>query len=286
MILVTGATGNVGSAVLDALDPAAVRAGIRSGEDPVEGVENVEFDFFDPATYVPALDGATKMFLVRPPAIADMDATLVPFVEQAVAMGVDHVAFLSLMGAEQNKRVPHRRVEEILLEVGVDHTFIRPGFFMQNFNTAYAEDIRERGEIIIPAGRGRTSFIDTRDIGAVTALTLTEPGHRNTAYTLTGGEALNYFEAAEILSEVLGREITYTKPTPQAYGRIMKERGVNEEYIHVMQTLYITVRLGLSARITDEVEQLLGRAPISFRQYAEDYAHVWQQSEEKSYASQ
>jgi hypothetical protein len=143
---------------------------------------------------------------------------------------------------------------------------------MQNLDTFYRDDIRLRDELFVPAGRAKTSFVDVRDIGAVASLVLSEEGHLNRAYTLTGSQALDYYEVAEIFSQVQGRPIRYARPTPSQYAARHRAKGVPEEFITVMRSLYWTVRLGIGAKVTPELGQLLGRASINMRQYAADFA--------------
>lgn len=282
-ILVTGATGNVGAEVVKALAArgAPVRAAALDAVDARRvppGCEDVVFfDFGDPATYGPAFDRVNRLFLMRPPAIGDVAAYLFPVIDYAAAHGVEHVVFLSLIGVEGNRRVPHYAVEQHIAQSGLPHTMLRPSFFMQNLNTIYCEDIRDRGEIFIPAGWGRTSFVDVRDIGQVAAVVLTEPGHLNQAYALTGPEALNYFEVASVFSQVLGRQIVYRKPSFQAYTRRLVELGFPQSYIDVQRMLYLPIRMGLGKRLTAEVERLLGRPPYTMRDYAQAYAEFWQE---------
>ncbi len=218
-ILVTGSTGNVGRAVVDCLVEmgAPVRAAVRPSEiantpNLPAGVEITPFDLGDPTTFAPALAGVDRLFLMRPPAITDIEHTIKPFVETAARMGVRHITFLSLIGAESNRLVPHRAVEDLLIAGDVPYTLLRAGFFMQNLDTTHRAEIRDENEIFIPAGHGRTAFIDVRDIAAVAAKTLTESGHDNVAYPLTGEESLTYDEVADVLTASLGRPITYTHP--------------------------------------------------------------------------
>lgn len=281
-ILVTGATGNVGREVVRTLQQLGqpVIAAVLDEEDaqhvPGEDTPTVRFDFTDPNTYTAALQDVQKLFLLRPPAIADVEHTLHPVVEHARAAGVTHIVFLSLMGVSHNRRVPHYKVEKKIEASGVPYTFLRPSFYMQNLDTFYRDDIGYRNEIFLPAGKGKTSFIDVRDIGAVAAKVFTEAGHQNRAYTLTGGEALDYFQVAEIFTEVLDRTITYAKPSPRQYKKRMRALGIEEQFIEVMLGLYFTVRMGFGAQVTGDVPQLLGRPAITMRRYVEDYAHKWQ----------
>lgn len=192
-ILVTGATGNVGQEVVRALlkGGARVLAGDYRPERVRalfgESVTAVRLDFYQRDTWPAALDGATHMFLMRPPAIADVDKSLNPFVDAARDRGVDHVVFLSVAGAGKNKLVPHRKVEDHLRARGDHHTNLRPGFFAQNLQSSYRDDIVRDDRIYLPAGLAPVNWIDARDIAAVAALVLREPEkHRGQSYTLAG----------------------------------------------------------------------------------------------------
>lgn len=278
-ILVTGASGNVGRVIvkeLRRLNQSVVAAALNeanAGNVPPAGAEVAFFDFGNPATYPAAFAGVNKLFLMRPPAIADVEKYLFPVIDYALAGGVKQIVFLSLLGV--NRRTPHYRVEKYLKDHDAPYTFIRPGFYMQNLDTTYRDDIRLHDEIYIPAGRGKTSFIDVRDIGAVAAKVLTEDGHLSRAYEITGPEALSYYRVAEILTETLGRPIVYRKPSPEAYKQRLREQGTPEEFVKVQGMLYWPIRWGFGGKVTSEVSRLLGRPPIAMQGYARDYAEKW-----------
>jgi uncharacterized protein YbjT (DUF2867 family) len=280
-LLITGASGNVGAEVVRLLRDggypvrAAVRTAPAARADDAGGVEQVPFDFAEPATFGPALRGVEKVFLVRPPALADTKRYFTPFIDAARRAGVEQIVFLSLLGAEKNAIVPHHAIEAALRASGVPWTFLRPSFFMQNLSTTHRADIRERGEILVPAGNGETSFIDARDIAAVGARVLTESDHLGRAYPLTGGEALGYAAVARIFSEVLGRPIAYRRPSLVAFARQMRRRGLAWSFILVMAGIYTTARLGLAGTVTPDTATLLERAPITMRQFVADYQACW-----------
>lgn len=279
-ILITGATGNVGLPILEQFsEPRRLRAGLRSGnERPLPpNVASVTFDFADPATWAPALHGINRMFLLRPPQITDVDGVFVPLIEAAQAAGVQHVVFLSLLGVENNRVVPHYKIEQALLNSRMNWTFLRASYFMQNLNTTHREEIRTEDEIIVPVGKGKTSFIDARDVGAVAALVLAgDPIHHGQAYDLTGSEALTYWTVAHIFSEELGRSIRYNDPSVLRFWRHKRAQGHPRLYVLVMEYLYFMTRRGLSAEVSPVAAALLGRPPISLRQYVRDYRAAWE----------
>lgn len=275
--LVTGATGRVGGAILRELLAAGApaRAAVR---DPAKakvppGAEPVALDLADPATFGPALDGVERLFLLWPPG-TNATRDLPPFVDAAKAAGAKQVVFLSISGAEKIGVVPHRSVERLLERSGLAWVFLRPTYFMQNLSTVHRDDIRLRDRISLPAGRGRTSFIDVRDVGAVGALALLE-GHENVAHTLTGGAALTFDEVADILGVVLARRIVYHSPNPLVFVREERAHGTSLGMALFMTVEYTAARLGFADPLTDDVRRLLGRPPTSFRAFAEDERAAW-----------
>ncbi len=279
-ILVTGPNGNVGREVIKAL---STRVHIRAAAYNVpeahkllgDSIEYAAFDFARPETFAPALAGVDRMFLLRPPAISNVNKYIVPAIEAARSAGVKHIVFLSIQGVENNRVVPHYRIERALRESGITWTFLRASFFMQNLNTTHRQEIRQHRIIAVPVGRSKTSFIDVRDIGAAAAKVLTEAGHENRAYTLTGAEALDYDQVAAILTQALGTTIHYSNPSLLEFIRVQRGQGRAWPALLVMAALYTITRFGNAAEITADSAQLLGRAPISFEQYARDYRSAW-----------
>lgn len=280
-ILVTGASGNVGSAVVRSLTDrgARVRTTGRPGSAATagDGDEVVAFDFTDRVTWARAFAGVETMFLVRPPVIGNVKRDLLPAVAAARQAGVRHVVFLSLQGAEKNKVVPHATVESWLRGSGMSWTFVRASFFHQNLSTTHAGDIRDRDQIIVPAGRGATAFVDAEDVGAVAAAALADPdAHRNTAWTVTGPRALPYDQVAAILTHELGRPIHYTRPGALRYVRhARKVLGMPWGMVMVTTAIYTTARLGLAAGLSDDVRIVLGRDPIDFAEFAHRERRAW-----------
>lgn len=278
-ILVTGATGNVGSAVLTLLRSQGLpaRAGIRRPAHNSVSGEAVAFDFLEPATWEPAFEGIDLLFLVRPPALSNVERDIVPALEAAKLAGVSHIVFLSLQGAGTNRIVPHAKIEAWLQESGLFWTFLRPSFFMQNLSTTHVAEIRDRSEIIVPAGQGRTAFVDVEDVAAVALAVFRAPWeHRNRAWTLTGPTADTYTEVAELLSSELGRPIRYRRPGLLRFARHARtELRMPWAMVAVMAVIYTTARIGKAAGLTDDVEKVTGRPPATLADFVHRERSVW-----------
>ncbi len=280
-ILITGSLGNVGHQVVKRLkDTNADFIASDLFEDRItrvlgDDVKSVKLDFTDKNTYDKALEGIDKMFLLRPPAISNVKKHIEPFIKRAKEKGVKHIVFLSLQGVENNKITPHYKIEKAILKHNIDYTFVRPSFYMQNLSTTHKEDILKSDIICVPAGYGKTSFIDVRDIAEVIVKTLTEDQHINKAYEITGKNYLTYYEIADIFSKVLGRNIEYTNPSVIKFFFHMRKQKVKPMFIIIMIALYSITRLHKTPPPTMGVEHILGKEPISFTQFVEDYKSVW-----------
>ncbi|MCU0571196.1 MAG: SDR family oxidoreductase [Oculatellaceae cyanobacterium Prado106] len=278
-ILITGATGNVGREVTGLLSAyegirIATRDPLRARQTLGNQINAVSFDLAQPETFAAAFKGIQRVFLVRPPDVANVRQQIVPALNAAKTAGVEQIVFLSILGADRNRFIPHHAIEQAIAQLDIPGTFLRASFFMQNLNNTHRAEI-QRGELLVPAGNGRTSFIDVRDIAEVAVKALTEDGHRHRAYDLTGAAALTYDEVAEIFTEVLGKPVRYAHASIWRFIREMTSRGLPLNFVLIMVGIYTTARLGLAGEVTDEVARLLGRSPISLRQYVEDYRSCW-----------
>jgi len=279
--LVTGASGNVGREVIRALLARGVEVRAATSSCVTRAplypeVETARLDLRDPATFAPAVQGCSALFLMRPPAIADTKRTLNPFIDAARAAGIGPVVFLSVAGAEKNKIVPHHAVEAHLVARGGEFTLLRPGFFAQNFGDAYRLDLSLDDRLFVPAGEGLVTFVDTRDLGEVAALALTEPErHRGAAYTLTGPDPVSFYEAARIFCEALSRPIRYEPASVLGYGIHLRRRGLPWGQIAVQTLLHVGLRFGQASVVEPALASLLGRKGRTLAEYARDHVALW-----------
>ena len=280
-VLVIGATGSVGGEVVTLLSRMGekVRAATRepaTARSPHSAVEFVEFDLERPQTFAAALDGVDRVFLIARPGDNDADRVAFPLIDEMKRAGVRHVVNLSAMGVESRDDFALRKVERYLEDSGVGFTHLRPNFFMQVFSSGpLLADIRSTGAIHIPTAGAKLSYIDVRDIAAVAATTLTEQGHTGKAYTLTGGQALDHQEIARAISGAAGKTIQYVAITEEAARSALETAGLSPERTERLLGFYRLVRRGFCAPVSCDVQTLLGRAPISFAEFASDNASCW-----------
>jgi uncharacterized protein YbjT (DUF2867 family) len=291
-ILVTGATGTVGSEVVKQLVSSSsssdnkiiIRAAIHS-QNKIDNFKEynktlqiVNMDYNKSETIADALNHVDKLFLLTLPS-PNMTVYSNLVKEIRKYGGINHVVKLSSMAAEETGlgtmigRI-HTEEEKIIEESGIPFTFLRPPAFMQNFITQFDYTIRTQDAFYVPAGDAKMSFIDARDVAAVSvrALTSDNQQHIGKTYAITGQEAISYGQAAEILSKEVGRRISYVDIPEEDARKGMEENGMDDWLIDAIMQFYSIIKAGRAAQTTNVVEQITGRKPISFSQFAKDYA--------------
>ncbi|RAX48079.1 SDR family NAD(P)-dependent oxidoreductase [Arthrobacter sp. AQ5-05] len=223
-----------------------------------------------------ALEGCDRLFLMRPPAIVDVEKFLFSVIDAARRRGIRQIVFLSLQGVQHNRSTPHYAVERYLKSSGAPYTSLRPNFFIQNLSTTHAAEIRDDDEAFVPAGRSFTAFIDARDIGPVAAAVFTEPGHIGRSHTLCGEQTLTYRHVAAILSDVLGRSIHYRRTSEREYLTRLRTQGKPADYIAVQKMIYRIVRFNISAFPNRAVRRLTGEPATTFGEFATRAQVAWQ----------
>lgn len=280
-VLVTGATGNVGRAVVSELTALGVPFIAASSDIPrahrVLGgdIETRTLDFERPETFAPAVSGIAGVFLLRPPAVGNVADTLNVLVDRAVEAGVRHVTFLSVDGADRQRWVPHYKVERHLVGAGIGYTLLRPGFFAQNLGDAYLDDLRERSEIVVPAGNGKVAFVDVRDVAVLAARSFVDAAYRDVALSLTGPEAVSFHDVAEVLSSELGRPVRYRPSTMLGYAVHVRRQGAPWGQAAIQTLLHVGLRFGQAERVDPTLEAHLGARPRTIEDYVRDHRDLW-----------
>ncbi len=281
MILITGASGNVGKEVLRQIvrTPAQVRAAFQSPSKAAgapSGVDIVIMDFNRPETLQAALKDVERVFLVGPPT-DDLPALERKAVDEIKRSGVRHLVKLSAMGGRA-ATFPgqHADSEDYIKRTGIAFTFLRPNGFMQNFVNYNAGTINTQNAFYGCQGEGKVSHIDVRDIAAVAVKTLTEDGHEEKTYTLTGPAALSNADVAQILSDDLAREIRYVDLPEEQFKQALLGASIPAWSADALCDLQRLYREGGASAVTSEVEQILRRKPTSFEQFSRDYQQAFQ----------
>ncbi|MEV6108183.1 NAD(P)H-binding protein [Streptomyces sp. NPDC051940] len=256
--LVTGGTGKTGRRVVERLAARGVetRVGSRSGDVP--------FDWHEPATWAPALDGVDAAYLVYYPDLAAPEAApaIRAFSELAARSGVRRLVLLSGRGEEQTEPS-----EKAVRESGLQWTIIKCSWFMQNFSEDFLLEPVLAGELVLPAGQVPEPFVDAEDIADVAVAALTEDGHAGQTYELTGPRALTFGEIAAELAAATDREVTYRPVSSADYGTYLGQH-LPAEYVPLFVDLFARVLDGRNAEPQDGVRRALGREPRDFASYA------------------
>lgn len=273
-ILVVGASGTVGSELsrlLAAAGQSVVKATSRTPTAP----DQVQVDLVTGAGLKAAFDGVDRAFFLAPPGHADQEALLAPLIDEAKARGLKKVVLMTAMGANADENAPMRKAERRLEASGLAFNIIRPNWFMQNFNTFWLHGIQTAGQIFLPVGSAKGSFIDARDIAAVASKLLTSDDVANQAFDLTGPRALDHAEVAAVLTQATGKPIGFTDITPEAMLQGLLGAGLPKDYAEFLVLILGFFKAGYAERTTDAVLQVTGKAPRSIEQYAKDYRASW-----------
>ncbi|BBY26968.1 NAD-dependent epimerase/dehydratase family protein [Mycolicibacterium sediminis] len=262
-ILVTGATGTVGSLVCGELTEtgAVVVAAARSAA--------TRFDWYDRESWGPALDGVTAVYLVAPSNDPAPETVMRPFLDLALASGVTRAVLQSSSLIESGGPtlgVVHAAVAETFPEWAV----LRPSWFMQNFSGRHphAESIRSSGVLTTATGGGSVGFIDARDIARVAAHALTSDVALNSDPILTGPAALSYDDVAKVIAHASGHPVAHVAIDVDQIRRIYTADGMPPDYAGMLAGLDALIADGAEDRVTDSVLRLTGVAPRSFEEFA------------------
>jgi uncharacterized protein YbjT (DUF2867 family) len=279
MILITGASGSVGRAVLAEVARRGDkhRAMYRSKEDGPKapaGTEAVIADFSDKTSLAAALRGVESVYLVCSP-IPDLVQLEGNAIEASEAAGVRRIVLNSALGAgDYRKSFPswHRKVEDKLKTTKMAHCILRPNSFLQNVVTYFAPSIRAQGAFYGAMGNARTSYLDVRDIAAVAAKALRGGEHDGKTYELNGPEALTYAEVAEKISQHAGIAARYVDIPAEAQRKAMLDQGMPEWQVTALLELQEYYTGGQGGTLDGVLQKLLGRPAITMDQFLEEYA--------------
>jgi uncharacterized protein YbjT (DUF2867 family) len=237
----------------------------------------VQGDLSAPATLTAAFDGIDKAYVVTA-VHQDTERWFDNFFAAAAQAGVTHLVKYSGLRASADSPSEiirqHGRSDQALVESGIPYTILRPNSFFQNM-LWQAESIKASGQFFLPIGDAKLSQVDVRDIAEATAKILTEDGHQGRVYDLTGPESIGYGDVADTLTSLLGKSVTYVPVSEEAARAAMLEGGMPEWDACALAEIQALFGSGVYAGVTADLEQLLGRRPRAFSDFAKDFAAVF-----------
>lgn len=279
-ILITGATGNVGTHLVKQLTTAQVpfKAIVRNGDNSeylksLPLAEIIHADLADGAAISKALQGVEKAFLLTNSS-EQAESLQLNFVGAAHQAGVKHIVKLSQFAAAETSPVRflryHARVENKIRELGMAYTFLRPNLYMQGL-LSFADYIKKDGQFYAAVGQAAISAVDVRDIAAVAARALTATGHENKIYDITGGEAVTHYQMADIFTKVLGKPVKFIDVSPEQMEGAVRAAGFPEWQVGGLIEDYAHYARNEATVISNAVPEVTGQAAISFEQFVQDY---------------
>lgn len=282
-IAVFGATGKVGRELIKQLSQAGLPAiAVTRNKDktiPMPFIQWIEADMSDIASVEEVLQQCRIIFLSSN-VNQNFTVEQTNVISVAVKYGIQHIVKLSSPGADKSSENfiarPNGEVEEYLKNSGINYTILQPNTFMQNWLGYFSETIQKERKIYEATGDGKKPFIDTRDIAACALVILIKPeNHKNKTYLLTGGEAVSYGQVANAVSLAINEQVEYVSMTSEQARDRMKAFGMPDMMINTFIAIAEGQRKGKAEYVNKQVEELLGRKPITVQQFAEDYRHYF-----------
>lgn len=263
-ILITGATGHLGTLVIDALlakgVPAEqIRAGARSPEK-ITAVPAVHLDYEDAASVAAALEGVEKVLLISASVPGTRVALHKTVIDAAAAAGVQQLVYTSVLDARDSALIlapEHKATEELIEASGVPATILRNGWYTENYLGTLEQ--ATSGEIVTSTGDGRVSSASRKDYADAAAVVLTEPGHENAVYELSGDVAWSFDEFADVASALLGTPVVHRAVSPDEHAAHLAALGLDEGTVGFLVGLDGNIRDGLLAHTPGDLARLTGR---------------------------
>ncbi|MBJ8347791.1 SDR family oxidoreductase [Antrihabitans sp. YC2-6] len=270
-IAVTGASGQLGRAVVESLLSRSVAASEIVGlvRQPAKAADLVErgidlrvADYAEPQTLSAALAGVDRLLLVSGSEMGKRVEQHTNVIDAAKAAGVGFIAYTSVLRAEESPLIlaaEHKATEAVLVQSGVEYALLRNGWYWENYTNGLAGTV-ERGVLAGSAGNGRVAGAARLDYADAAAVVLTTDGHDGKVYELGGDERLTYAGLAAEISKVAGKEVVY-QDLPQAeYAKVLEQAGLPAGYAHVLADSDAGIAAGALDVDTGDLQKLIGRS--------------------------
>ncbi|MGE5479511.1 MAG: NmrA family NAD(P)-binding protein [Chloroflexota bacterium] len=281
-IIVVGASGSVGWAVLESLlkrgaEAVAAARNIDELQDfQKRGLECRHLDITDSYTWAEAMNGVDKIFLIRPSRLFNVRRDMEPFLEFLSDQNLTQAVFLSIQGADKDPQLPHSKIEQFIIRRWIPYTFLRPSLFMQNLIEIHRNEIKSDNILFIPSYSKKASYIDIRDLAEAAAVTLTEDGHLSKTYELTGAESTSYENIAKELSNALGRQIMYKNPSIPEFLWVKRNEEHPLSYVIAALAYNELAKAGKTEASVSTLERLIGRKPTTLSEFIIEHKLEWE----------
>lgn len=281
MILITGATGNFGGSAAHYLQRKGIpfRAASRNLDNLRKRFgshsELTTFDWDKPETFAEALKAITTVYLVPPPVVTnDFHLRAKPFIEATKKMGVNHIVLMTALYSDNPDSIFYG-TEALVQNLGIDFTIIRPSFVFQNFLNQFLQSVHD-GVIVAPSEKGKTSYVDIRNVGEASAVVLENPtAHKGKIYSITGSEALTHSQMAEIFSQQLSKQVVHISPSAEEYKRKLASLNMPESLYEFLALLYGTIAKGQWEKVSNDYTLLTGKKAITFADFVKENKSVF-----------
>jgi uncharacterized protein YbjT (DUF2867 family) len=278
-ILITGATGNIGKEIVKLLKTKKANfVALTTKSEIIEGVETITADFAHIESLKNAMQGISTLFLLLPshPEAIRFGENVI---DTAKECGVKHIVRSSGSFANPNSDLFIEKLlgttDKYLKKSGLNYTITAPSSFMQNFCTTLLNDYKS-GAVYQSAGEGKNSWIDLRDIAAVNVEVLLNPEkYLNQTLIITGQESLNYSQAIQILNETTGKNTQYIAIPSETAIKTLSDMQFPQFFIDLLISLNESIKQGHFENVTDTVEKVTGKKPITFHQFVLDNKNTW-----------
>jgi NAD(P)H dehydrogenase (quinone) len=281
-ILVTGATGQLGSAAVNELlqkvsasDISVLVRDTQKAEDlKAKGINVIKGDYNDYASLVEAFHGVDKLYFVSSSDVMNRFAQHQNVVKAAVEAGVGHIVYTSAQRKSEDGSSPialvadaHWQTDNLIKQSGLTYTILKHGLYTDILPMFMGDKVIETGTIFLPAGDGKSSYASRNDLAAAGTIVLTTEGHENKIYEFGGPVSYSFYDIAGILSELSGKAIQYVSPSAEVYSEQLKSFGIPEEMIQGAASFCVAIAQGEFDYPATDLETLLGRKSQSVKEF-------------------
>ncbi len=281
-ILVTGATGQLGSAAVNELlqkvsasdISVLVRTPEKAEDLKAKGVNVVKGDYNDYASLVAAFKGVDKLYFVSSSDVMNRFAQHQNVVKAAVEAGVGHIIYTSAQRKSEDGTSPialvadaHWQTDNLIKQSGLTYTILKHGLYTDILPMFMGDKVIETGTIFLPAGDGKSSYASRNDLAAAGAIILTTDRHENKVYEFGGPVSYSFHDIAGILSELSEKSIQYVSPSAEVYAEQLKSYGVPDEMIQGAASFCVAIAQGEFDFPSTDLEAVLGRKPQTVKEF-------------------